>query len=342
LHKEDREEEIKEATKILRRQEMERLLYVALTRARHTLVLALDRHLFSPVHDRLAADSQLKFLRGDKGESSCISLDALATHAKAYPETMNAAARTAEPSMTPAFTFTPLDSDSVRQARKRASEFIRKQNPSGYEELPEPPPESGVRRAQLAPRSKADNAATLYGSWWHTLFQHFPWTGEPEQWQTAFAAMLSCSPDPDRSAREWKLFAKAAPNSALADLLSRPTILIHPEFPFLWRIDDRNCLEGMIDLLVIDPATGRALLIDWKTNRISRREQDALRERYRPQIAAYWKAVSEITKLEVEATIFATATGAFMAYEPSELATEWKRLRSMPADELRDEISEIA
>ena len=41
LHKEDREEEIKEATKILRRQEMERLLYVAVTRARHTLVLAL-------------------------------------------------------------------------------------------------------------------------------------------------------------------------------------------------------------------------------------------------------------------------------------------------------------
>ena len=36
----DREEEIKEATKILRRQEMERLLYVAVTRARHTLVLA--------------------------------------------------------------------------------------------------------------------------------------------------------------------------------------------------------------------------------------------------------------------------------------------------------------
>ena len=35
-------------TNILRRQEMERLLYVALTRARHTLVLALDRGLFSP------------------------------------------------------------------------------------------------------------------------------------------------------------------------------------------------------------------------------------------------------------------------------------------------------
>src|SRR5205085_9884279 len=80
LHKEDREEEIKEATKILRRQEMERLLYVAVSRARHTLVLELDRNLFSPVHDRLAADSQLKYLRGDKGETSCVVLDALVTN----------------------------------------------------------------------------------------------------------------------------------------------------------------------------------------------------------------------------------------------------------------------
>ena len=126
----------------------------------------------------------------------------------------------------------------------------------------------------------------------------------------------------------------------LADFLSRPGIVSHTEFPFLWRMDDRNCLDGMIDLILIDPAAGRALLIDWKTNRISRREQDALRARYRPQIAAYWKAIGERTKLEVDAAIFATATGVFVGYEPSELAAEWKRLQSLPGDELRNEISE--
>ncbi len=87
LHKEDREEEIKDANTLLRRQEMERLLYVALTRARHTLVLALDRNLFSPVHDRLAADSQLKYLRGDKGESSCPALEALPENAEPCAKT---------------------------------------------------------------------------------------------------------------------------------------------------------------------------------------------------------------------------------------------------------------
>src|SRR5437016_3799666 len=105
LHKEDREEEIKEATKILRRQEMERLLYVAVTRARHTLVLALDRNLFSPVHDRLAVDSQLKYLKGDKGETSCIALDALSTTAERCDETLRAATQTSDPAATPTFTF---------------------------------------------------------------------------------------------------------------------------------------------------------------------------------------------------------------------------------------------
>jgi hypothetical protein len=55
-----------------------------------------------------------------------------------------------------------------------------------------------------------------------------------------------------------------------------------------------------------------------------------LQERYKPQIAAYWKAVGEITGYAVEAGIFATATGEFMPYPAGELATEWERLRALP------------
>jgi ATP-dependent exoDNAse (exonuclease V) beta subunit len=331
LHKEDREEEIKEATKILRRQEMERLLYVAVTRARHTLVLALDRNLFSPVHDRLAAESQLKFLRGDKGEPSVAVLDALATNPEACAETMRARAKTNDAAKTPSFTFAPLDSALLVQARTRASEFIRKQNPSDYEELPEPPAESAVRRAAPAARSTRDNPATLYGSWWHTLFQHFPWTSGSPHWQSAFAAVQSTSPDVDRSAREWKLFTKAAPGSVLAEYLARPAIVTHTELPFLWRMNDRSCVEGVIDLLLVDPAAGRALLVDWKTNRVTAAEAADLQQRYRSQIAPYWKAVGEMTKLEVTAGIFATALGKFMPYEAAELEAEWERLRALPA-----------
>ncbi|HEX4629689.1 MAG TPA: UvrD-helicase domain-containing protein [Chthoniobacterales bacterium] len=326
LHKEDREEEIKEATKILRRQEMERLLYVAVTRARHTLVLALDRNLFSPVHDKLAVDSQLKYLRGDKGEASCVALDALSTTAELCHETSRATAQSTQPAATPPFTFALLDSTAIIQARARASDFVRKQNPSDYEE-----PQELVAESISRATSATDNPATLYGSWWHTLFQHFPWNGGQQHWQAAFEALQSSSPSPDRSEREWKLFAKESPNSALGTFLARRAIGTHTEFPFLWRMDDQSCVEGMIDLLLVDPDDNRCLLVDWKTNNVRAGDADKLRGRYLPQIAAYWKAVREITKLEVEAGIFATALGRFLPYAADELETEWERLRKLPS-----------
>jgi ATP-dependent exoDNAse (exonuclease V) beta subunit len=293
------------------------------------------------VHDRLAVESQLKYLRGDKGETSCVALDVLATNAEACSDTLRAAAKEIHASEAPAFAFAPFETTALGHARARASDFIRKQNPSGYEELSEPPPESVDRSTALPARSLADSAATLYGSWWHTLLQHFPWTSAPSQWQTAFTALQPSSPDPARSAREWKLLAHASPTSALAKFLARPAIVPHTEFPFLWRMNERSCVEGMIDLLLVDPAARHALLIDWKTNHIKRGEEERLRQQYKPQVAAYWKSVGEITKLEVEAGIFATATGLFVAYEAGELEAEWTRLRSLPPEKLAAEVSPL-
>ena len=331
LHKEDRESEIKEAFDLLRRQEMERLLYVALTRARHTLVVALDRSLFSPKTDRAADYSQLKFFRGDHGESSIQILDTLPDAPDFCPETRASWEESRAAADTFAPELPPLSGKMLARARARASEFIRKQNPSGYDEAVEPTAEEVGRPTRPPLRSLADNEATLYGSWWHTLFQHFPWAGGSQQWQTAFDAVESTSPDPNRSAREWKLFAKAMPTSALAKFLVRPGIVTHTEFPFLWRMDERNCLEGMIDLLLVDLNDNQCMLVDWKTNDIAARDSDTLRERYRPQIASYCKAVREMTKMDVEAGIFATATGQFLPYDAEELEAEWERLSNLPS-----------
>jgi ATP-dependent exoDNAse (exonuclease V) beta subunit len=103
-------------------------------------------------------------------------------------------------------------------------------------------------------------------------------------------------------------------------------------------MNERSCLEGMIDLLIVEPKNHRCLLVDWKTNRIDKSDEKKLRQRYKPQLAAYWKAVGEITQLQVDAGIFATATGEFLPYEADELETEWERLRSLPADELREAV----
>ena len=333
LHKEDREAEIKDAYKKLRRKEMERLLYVALTRARHTLVLALDRNLFSPKTDRAADYSQLKFLRGDHGESSIQILDALPDAPNSCPDTRASWEEHPIQGDTSASELPPLSGDVLTRARRRASEFIRKQNPSAYDEAVAPVAEEAGRFSRRAFRSGADNAATLYGSWWHTLFQHFPWKADARQWQAAFDAVETSSPDIARSAREWKLFANSSRGSVLGQFLARPGAIAHTEFPFLWRTDEGNCVEGMIDLLLVDPAGTRGLLIDWKTNSIKKGSEEELRQRYKPQIAAYWKAVGEITKLEVAAGIFATALGQFIPYGGDELEAEWERLQALPVEQ---------
>jgi len=53
-----------------------------------------------------------------------------------------------------------------------------------------------------------------------------------------------------------------------------------------------------------------------------------LRTDYRPQIAAYWKAITEMTKQLVRAGMYSTAMGQLILYDEKELANEWERLSS--------------
>ena len=61
---------------------------------------------------------------------------------------------------------------------------------------------------------------------------------------------------------------------------------------------------------------------------------------YRPQLAAYWKAVSEMTKRPVSAGIYSTATGELIVYSETQLAEEWDRLRNLPLDDLGSDIAD--
>lgn len=340
LHKEDREQEIKDANKRVRRQEMERLLYVALTRARHTLVLALDRGLFSPKTDEAKDFAQLKFLRGNKGESSVQILDALADAPSACPETKRSWQRSGATKEADLPQLAPLNDSMITRARRHASMFVHKQNPSGYEEPAEAANESApARRPRPVIRKLADTPATLFGSWWHTLFEHFPWKPDPGKWQVAFDTLQVSSPDPARSAREWQHIEKTLRDDPLSEFLRRRETVVHTEFPFLWPIDEQACLEGVIDLLAVDQNARRCLLLDWKTNRLTSAEAKPMRERYLPQIAAYWKAITGITGFEVDAALFSTALGKFLRYDANELAEGWERLRALPAADLQNTLA---
>jgi ATP-dependent exoDNAse (exonuclease V) beta subunit len=332
LNKEDRANEVKEALKTSRRQEMERLLYVAVTRARHTLVLALDQELFARSDGSAHDNSQLKFLRGATGAASATILDAL-TETCAECSTTRAAWNAAAADASPASELQLLiGAEQVANASRRAAEFPRKQNPSGLEPAREEPRViSAVARAGVA-----DNPATLYGSWWHSLFEHFPWRQSSSAWQAAFEAMQTASPDPERSAREWRLLIRGGlRDSTLGEFLRRDQVLVHTEMPFLWRMDEQSCMEGVIDLLLVDVAQRECLLVDWKTDNISARDEVLLHERHGAQLAAYWRAVRAITGCDVQVLLYSTALGKLLPIEPTPPRAEIATCLASPNAESR-------
>jgi ATP-dependent exoDNAse (exonuclease V) beta subunit len=341
LTKEDFDEEGRALYKIAAQQEAARLLYVAATRARHTLVLAYDKELFLDSKNSIPPTAQLKHF-GNKEAELFAQYDAGAQIDLATLQARADSSRRNE-SIAP---FPHLKPKEREEAVRHANDFVHKFNPSGYDEevalaLDRPDEWTAARPVRIA-TSRDDTPATLYGSWWHALFQEMPWTDGIGSADAIFERHLGSSPDKRRSANEWKLVREnLVGDSLLGQFLSRDGARAHTEFPFLWSLDRSACVEGVIDLLVVDESRNRCLLVDWKTNRIRKADEENLRQRYRPQIAAYWKAVGEITKLKVEAGIFATAIGQFLPYNEQELEAEWERLRALPADHLSENISAL-
>jgi ATP-dependent exoDNAse (exonuclease V) beta subunit len=323
LSKEDPTDDLKKARTLAEQQEMQRLLYVATTRARHTLVLAFDRELFQK-KGALSSRAQLTLWQEEKNAAGFAGLEEIPAPCHRTSAAKSEELR-AERDAAPA--LAAVDSKTVQRARRRANDFVRKFNPSAYD------PQLVAAFEELSgepvrTKSTPDTPATLYGGWWHSFFQKMQWRDGIEAADRLFEQLLPLSPDQKRAAAEWKLVRHCVTSASLFNqFFSSANTLVHSEFPFAWSSGPGTVVEGLIDLLIIDPAGRRCLLVDWKTNRIQRGEEEDLRTRYRPQIAAYWKAVSEITKLEVAGGIFATATGAFIPYSASELEAEWERLR---------------
>src|SRR5207253_11161072 len=78
--------DLEDEMKKIQRQEMERLLYVALTRAGHTLVLALDADFFRGKRG-VYSDTQLKWLQADVNEPNAEIVAAVPDAARACAET---------------------------------------------------------------------------------------------------------------------------------------------------------------------------------------------------------------------------------------------------------------
>jgi len=324
--KEDKSKDLKEAIECAQQQELERLLYVATTRARHALVVVLDGEIFSTSEGKLPRTAQLRRLIRDKDSYS----GEFDQHSGTIDEILESSPTVRQAPEKNGAEIDLLTSRELKRAAKRASEFVRKITPSALD--------SGVP-AEVRRRSRLDNLATLYGRWWHKFFERLDWKGGIDSAQKLFEEKLPTCPDPESAAKDWKatrqnLFRDAS----IARFLESDETLFHAEFPFSWRRNDRSVFEGLVDSTMINRNFGQCLLLDWKTNDVSSSDAEIFRARYRPQLAAYWKVVEEITHLEVEAGLFSTALGRLLLYSAEELEAEWDRLEQLPPTQLENEI----
>jgi ATP-dependent exoDNAse (exonuclease V) beta subunit len=340
LTKDDFPDEVRSATKTAVQQEMARLLYVATTRARHTLVLALDEEIFARPSGEMQNSAQLKCLLGEK-QVNRPHFDILGVEPTACPETAQIEEQLeTEPGVTTK-PFPRMDRNELRLAKNRAATFLRKFNPSGYsEEIDRAPTNEMHEQASLITisRSTADTPATAYGRWWHDFIQRISWH-EETSWEKTFDKHQAASPAPKRSKGEWSLFLQFLKNDPdFSKILTGTEFVAHQEMPFFWQMDAHRCLEGIIDLAFLNRDAKKTFILDWKTNRVTREKLDVLRRHYRPQIAAYWKAVTEMTGMLVSAGIYSTSTGELVVYGYDELAAEWERLRNLPPEDFTREI----
>ena len=343
FNKADVPPEKKEALKQAQVREMERLLYVALTRARHTLVLAADRELFAKANQAAPSASLTKWFRTDQGEQNEATIAALKTKAIECAETSAYQARKKEPRTT-SQQFALSAQTSLQQARSRAGQFSRRFWPSSFTPATQAVETTGVDKwKEIESEFRATTVpsiATRYGIWWHEFVQQIQWNADQADWDNVFETALPNSPDRNRSTKEWKILQQNISSlTEFAPGICESTAITRVEMPFLWGINDCRCLEGVVDLAQFDTGKKKCFILDWKTNQITPDKIDRLRNHYLPQLAAYWKAVSEIAKLEVEAAIYSTAAGALVRYKTDELAREWSRLEKLPVDQFDAEIA---
>jgi ATP-dependent exoDNAse (exonuclease V) beta subunit len=324
--KEDKSKDLKDAIERAQQQELERLLYVATTRARHTLVVVLDQEIFSNSEGKLPRTAQLRRLIHN-ADSYSGEFDQHSTTIQNVPEISAVLVSASEKD---GAGIEPLSSGELKRAAKRASEFVRKLTPSALDaDVP----------AEVRMRSRIDNLATLYGRWWHKFFERLDWKGGIDSAQKLFEKQLPISPDTKAATKDWTATRKSLfSDASIARFFASDETQFHHEFPFSWRRNDLSVLEGLIDSLMIDREAGRCLILDWKTNAVSLAESEAFRGRYRPQLAAYWKAVGEITGLKVEAGLFSTALGRLLLYSTDELQVEWNRLEQLPPVQIDKEM----
>jgi ATP-dependent exoDNAse (exonuclease V) beta subunit len=133
-----------------------------------------------------------------------------------------------------------------------------------------------------------------YGVWWHETLEFMPWGGETGvvaahgEASLAKAAAMGFG---DRAREEWDRLLASEPWGTLRD----PRWTRLAEAGIFAPLGPGEWIDGVIDLVLHDPAANEVWIVDWKTNRRRAGEDDAgllgrLTAEYESQLSAYGRS----------------------------------------------------
>ncbi|HEX7195188.1 MAG TPA: UvrD-helicase domain-containing protein [Chthoniobacterales bacterium] len=259
-----------------------RLLYVTLTRAKHSLLIPAMNYV--DPRDSFAAASGFDLAEIAEFVGPLSSIPKMSRDTWAQLDL-------------------PIDVVDFKQATARSldvPDLIR--------------PHALAKDDEVVENQFTEDAATYtYGRWWHLWIEKFPWKASRNE-QEAYAASIEPDlPFVDRAREETVLFLKS---SALTTILSTGK-WYRSEVSFSFPKDGAHWIEGIIDL-VVGTQSDQLWVIDWKTNQIpSETTEDYfaadLRRKYLPQLEAYREVIEKgFHKRIARLLIYSTVVGRFM------------------------------
>ena len=317
LKAEDVPEETKESRQRERRRELVRLLYVTLTRPRRLLLLPWDPAVSDAHEQSFAALWGACRSLGDLPELEAAGVAPLRLRDRAGAGTTPDGAPV-KPVAERADGAEPLAPEwRVEWAEAWPRRVLPHQLAEHVADAARVARHEASSEA-AAPRAGEDPVA--YGLWWHETMEFLPWLSDDEtvarHVEARFAAADGIGAG-ERARAEWEALRSG---DFWAELRAGRWRRL-AELSVLAPLDGEGAdwMDGVMDLVLHDPAAREVWVLDWKTNRRRKGEsisamEGRLLEEYAPQLHAYGKSLAAMFPgCELRRMLYATAGGFAVA-----------------------------
>lgn len=212
----------------------------------------------------------------------------------------------------------PGDDDVVspspdERARSIAFEVEPDGRSAASQEAGPPSATHGKSCFQLVPPDAGADESRIEGIAWHRLLERITFIEEGvpsgEELRTALAEVLP-GREPDWYTARIDVFLATLESPGIRLALSKEAldsedaeVQVACELPILRFTEENRVQEGIIDRVVFLEEQGvvkRALIIDWKTDRVPAGSHESHAERYREQLASYRLGVSQLWGIDPE------------------------------------------